>query len=175
SSDGGETATGGPGGVPSQPVTGPTGKSAGEGSAEGDEGGGEVAALPQDWLAFKRFAPSASINDSPIVVRGPDGSEQQLGTGDSPSLSPDGSTVAFAAVDGQIVTAPTAGGSPTPVTSESGGSAVDPAWSPNGASIAYFLNTGGLYVVGATGNDRRLVADVTGLEPAWSPDGTSIV
>jgi hypothetical protein len=48
----------------------------------------------------------------------------------------------------------------------------DPAWSPDGLSIAYSDMTGGLHVVAPDGtNDRRVAA---GDRPAWSPDASRL-
>ncbi|MCG8352512.1 MAG: LpqB family beta-propeller domain-containing protein [Chloroflexales bacterium] len=51
----------------------------------------------------------------------------------------------------------------------------DPAWSPNGARIAFASN--GLYVMNADGdNPTKIVADQGNISgPAWSPDGARIV
>ncbi|HTM34137.1 MAG TPA: amidohydrolase family protein [Vicinamibacterales bacterium] len=52
-----------------------------------------------------------------------------------PSLSPDGSQIAFAAV-GDIWVVPSSGGKPVNVTNDSALD-TDPAWSPDGASLVY--------------------------------------
>jgi TolB protein len=56
---------------------------------------------------------------------------------------------------------------------------VDPAWSPNGASIAFRHDLpafdSGLYVVNPDGSGRRLLDSRRGGYPDWSPDGTKIV
>src|SRR5262249_37434463 len=50
-----------------------------------------------------------------------------------------------------------------------------PAYSPDGASIAFHKSdaAGGIYVAGATGESVRRLTDF-GFEPAWSPDGKQI-
>lgn len=48
----------------------------------------------------------------------------------------------------------------------------DPAWSPDGGTIA-FADSGGVYVMSSGGTSAtRLTAD--GSQPAWSPDGAKI-
>lgn len=67
------------------------------------------------------------------------------------------------------------------------GQAFDPAWSPDGTKIAYYLvnpddyrpgalvTRGDIYVMDADGsNPTRLTTDGQNLDPAWSPDGTKI-
>lgn len=52
------------------------------------------------------------------------------------------------------------------------GAASEPAWSPDGARLAYVRN-GQVYVAAADGTGETLVA--AGQDPAWSPDGTRLV
>lgn len=50
----------------------------------------------------------------------------------------------------------------------------DPAWSPDGTTIAFTRNQQ-LHAVNADGSDlRRLESDLSASTPAWSPDGTRI-
>jgi hypothetical protein len=167
---------------PTVPAAGPTGRpepgghaGAVSGPLDGTAGTATtLPAQPRSWLVFKRFAGDSSINDSPIVVVSPDGTERQLGTGDAPSVAADGH-VAYAGVGGQIVTVRPDGTDGRQLATSGDSSAEYPAWSPDGKQIAYFRNTGGLYLMQADGSGARRVAGGPGLETAWSPDGREIV
>ena len=53
-----------------------------------------------------------------------------------------------------------------------------PAWSPDGSSIAFYHGptlTSGLYVMNTDGSSRRLLDSSGSGYPNWSPDGTRIV
>jgi len=65
------------------------------------------------------------------------------------------------------------------ITAESLANETDPAWSPDGAKVAFVSDRSGnpdIYVMSAEGtNVTRLTNDPTGeYAPAWSPDGSSI-
>lgn len=94
-----------------------------------------------------------------------------------PSLSPDGEGAAFAAI-GDIWTM-RIGEAPVRVTNDAAAD-LDPAWSPDGRSLAFSSDRAGSMDVWTrdlkTGRDRR-VAHVDGkaaMAPVWSPDGRSI-
>ncbi len=96
----------------------------------------------------------------------------------SPALSPDGSTVAYAAsVKGNwgIYSQRVGGRNATALVDEPDRDERGPAFSPDGARIAFHEadNDGGIFVAGATGESVRRVTDI-GFHPAWSPDGTHI-
>lgn len=58
------------------------------------------------------------------------------------------------------------------------GTDLAPAWSPDGATIAFARGRGGIWAVGADGTGLRKVSDVPGgpeSSPAWAPDGSAIV
>ena len=95
-------------------------------------------------------------------------------------LSPTGARAVFAA-RGEIVTVPAGKGDPRNLTNTPGVFARDPAWSPDGQSVAYLSDEGGEY--------RLVVADQKGAvhrtyplsetptffyRPVWSPDGTRV-
>ncbi|HSG00134.1 MAG TPA: protein kinase, partial [Vicinamibacterales bacterium] len=96
----------------------------------------------------------------------------------SPALSPDGSTVAYAArVDGSwgIYAQRVGGRNATVLVDEPDRDEGGPAFSPDGARIAFHESDedGGIFVAGATGESVRRVTDI-GFHPSWSPDGTQI-
>jgi Tol biopolymer transport system component len=94
-----------------------------------------------------------------------------------PKLSPDGKTVAFAAL-GDIYTMPI-GGRPQNVTNDRFLD-TDPAWSPDGTRLAYSSDRGGdllqIWIRDMkTGQSRQLTRMTTQPQgAAWSPDGTRI-
>lgn len=144
-------------------------------------------------LAFT--GPSYEEGGDVFVVDGP-GDVRQLsddGGTFSPSFSPDGSEVVVSSIgdEGEVSDSfgpshlelqiiPAGGGEPRAVGTS--GYATDPAWSPDGARIAFSRTPDGesaesteLWVIGADGTDeRRLIDPEDGLDdrsPAWSPDG----
>jgi len=96
----------------------------------------------------------------------------------SPALSPDGSTVAYAARVNRswgIYSQRVGGRNATVLVDEPGRDEGGPAFSPDGERIAFHESDqdGGIFVAGATGESVRRVTDI-GFHPAWSPDGTQI-
>jgi Tol biopolymer transport system component len=95
-----------------------------------------------------------------------------------PSLSPAGDYFAYTKRDGgdlDIFLQRIGGAQPINLTADSPVDDTEPAWSPDGRSIAFrsARNGGGLFLMGATGESvRRLVG--FGYQPAWSPDGREI-
>lgn len=93
-----------------------------------------------------------------------------------PVLSPDGASVAFGAL-GDLWTM-RIGARPVKITDDEF-FAVDPAWSPDGATLAYTSDRAGnpdLYLRDvAAGTERRLTAlEHAAVRAAWSPDGARI-
>jgi TolB protein len=50
----------------------------------------------------------------------------------------------------------------------------EPAWSPDGARIAFVAGDEGISVAAADGSGERLVAEGSGFSPTWSPDGRAL-
>ena len=97
---------------------------------------------------------------------------------DSPSVSPDGSAVAYGSIrtgtEEICVTGLAPGSRELPITSN-GGANVEPAFSPDGRWLAYHSRKHrGIWVVPSTGGAARQVTDF-GSQPAWSPDSETIV
>jgi Tol biopolymer transport system component len=95
-----------------------------------------------------------------------------------PTISPDGSRIAFVAV-GDLYVARVKGGTPENLTKDHALDA-DPAWSPDGQSLAYSSDRGGglpqLWIRDLrSGRARQLTnIDTQPLGAAWSPDGKRI-
>ncbi|MCG8467568.1 MAG: PDZ domain-containing protein [Gemmatimonadetes bacterium] len=96
------------------------------------------------------------------------------------TLSPSGARAAFE-FRGEIVTAPREEGDVRNITGSTDAHEREPAWSPDGASIAYFSDASGEYELVVQGQDgsgepRRYALDGAGFyeNPRWSPDGTKL-
>lgn len=92
-----------------------------------------------------------------------------------PVFSPSGNTIAFTGRGVRIYTVNAEGFEETKLPVPGGWT---PAWSPDGAWIAYWnARTSEVHVVSAEGSSRRTLTHTPGREdrrPAWSPDGTKI-
>jgi Tol biopolymer transport system component/imidazolonepropionase-like amidohydrolase len=93
-----------------------------------------------------------------------------------PAISPDGSQMAFAAL-GDLWLMPI-GGTPRRLTTDPAVE-TEPAWSPDGKSLAYSSDRGGSMNIWIrdmqSGTDRQLTRlQVASMMPAWSPDGSRI-
>ena len=95
-----------------------------------------------------------------------------------PSLSPDGSMVAYSSNENGsfeiYVKSLAVGGQEIQLTHDEEDN-FEPAWSPDGKSIAYYARRrGGIWVMPALGGAARRLTDF-GSWPAWSPDSAKIV
>jgi Tol biopolymer transport system component len=124
------------------------------------------------WLGERSRATEPSWSEFTQLT---DGS----GVETSPSLSPDGTSFAYASAargSWDIYVQRVGGRNPVLVAGDPNRDERWPAFSPDGKVIAFSLGggNGGIFVVGATGESVRRLTDF-GYNPAWSPDGTHIV
>jgi Tol biopolymer transport system component len=142
-----------------------------------------------DWIAYQAqigTAPRTIVvmteyGTRPVPLPTPAGTQGDLMT---PSLAPDGKTIAFAARVGSVYKIFTWGLDPFGTTvgtakQLTAGYSYDeqPVWSPDGKKIAYLSMMGndyGLFVVDAQGGEPAKVAELTRrfrlASPTWSPD-----
>jgi eukaryotic-like serine/threonine-protein kinase len=95
-----------------------------------------------------------------------------------PALSPDGNQFVYVkSVGGRshIYWQRVGGGNPLDLSKDSSSDDTQPAYSPDGALIAFRSERdgGGLFLMGSTGESARRLTDF-GYNPSWSPDGTEI-
>jgi len=140
-----------------------------------DVASGEVATIPftarVHRIASERVQASHRIADGPVEIKFPRWH----------TVSPDGRTVAFQAV-GRIWLMDLPSGTPRRLTSDGFGPyEYQPAWSPDGQSIAFVSwddqERGAVWRVAATGGTPTRVTPGAAeyQEPVWSPDGRTLV
>ena len=155
-------------------------------------GPGHVSLSPADEsILIVQCVPKTG--SSRLIVMTTDGNlVRRLPTGhvrvDDPSLSPDGRTVAYWASD--VATGQTGGSIytigidesavPVALTDSAAGTDADPAWTPDGKSIAFrrsINDNWDVYQMSSDGSNVRPL--VTGPnrdhKPAWSPDGKQLM
>ena len=99
----------------------------------------------------------------------------------NPFISPNGARAVFEA-RGEIITVPEEKGDPRNLTNTPGAMERDPAWSPDGKSIAFFSDELGEYTLHIVPQDGKGEAKKIGLgekpsiyqSPRWSPDNKKI-
>ena len=122
----------------------------------------------------------------PVTVNGdfPDVREKFANVGDrltNAGISPNGSRAVFEA-RGEIITVPAEKGDPRNLTQTTGVMERDPAWSPDGKTIAYFSDESGEYMLhlkpqSGTGQTLKIALDEKPsfyASPIWSPDSKKI-
>jgi Tol biopolymer transport system component len=95
----------------------------------------------------------------------------------TPTISPDGESLVYVKRDGgdlDLFVQRIDGSKAIVLTGDCDRDDFDPAFSPDGRSLAFRSECGqGVFVMGATGESRRRVADF-GYQPVWSPDGREL-
>jgi len=171
-----------------------------------DQGGvKEIGAMDFDGRGARQLTSHKSLSISPSAAGGriaytsyvrlfpqiwtmglDGGDKREISTGielnASPSLSPDGSQIAFAGSakgNSDIYTIGVGGGSGLHRLTTSRALEASPAWSPTGRQLLYTSDLAGtpqIYVMDAegTGSRRVTLAGNWNDEGAWSPDGSKI-
>jgi len=127
-----------------------------------------VSAFAAQWLATRSHPDSRVALGRTVAVTHEEGIELH------PSLSPDGTLIAYAFGPGDnthVFVRQLAGGRAIDLTPSMIGT--NPRWSPDGSRIL-FASTNGAYVVPALGGTPRRIA-VNAFSGDWSPDGKEIV
>jgi dipeptidyl aminopeptidase/acylaminoacyl peptidase len=165
-----------------QQVTVPTDETGKSGVAAGEM---NLSTETHDAPQFQATASRESKKDE-IGLMNPDGSGVALLKlyGTDPSLSPDGTKVAYCSTKEtqyfQVFVANVDGSSAKRVTNFDHGDACGPVWSHDGKKIAFYAyalpnpsRNPGVWVMNPDGSSQMKLTD-HGLDPAWSPDDRQI-
>ena len=141
------------------------------------------------WLPWAIAAAAVAASAASFALqRGPASSEapwsqftrisEIAGEETSPTLSPDGGTVVYAArvaASWNLYSQRVGGRNATAIVNDPQRDEGGAAFSPDGSLIAFHESdeAGGIFVAGATGESVRRLTEI-GFEPAWSPDGAQI-
>lgn len=129
--------------------------------------GGGLSPAPENSITVPTITTSTTM--TPFTVLG--------GLSFHPEWSPDGDWVVYVSNEGgsmDLWKKPLAGGKSEQLTTFEGNE-TDPAWSPNGRSIAFRKDgaESGLFIIPAAGGSAYQLTDF-GRAPAWSPDSRQI-
>ena len=127
------------------------------------------------WLRLHRTADQSSVDGERVFTQ----LTTHSGRDQFPTLSPDGKWMVY---DGNqtgnadIYLQSVGGQNPINLTRDSPDDDTQPAFSPDGETIAFRSERdgGGIFVMGRTGESVRRITD-SGYTPAWSPEGTRLV
>jgi serine/threonine protein kinase len=138
---------------------------------------GLLALVAMTWWLTRTVAPATLSRESFNEMQITDLPGEEL----FPSLSPDGQEVVYArrSKDGDfdIWQQRIGGTTPNNLTAKNTTDDTHPAYSPDGAFIAFRSERdgGGIFLMGATGESVRRLADQLAYHPAWSPDGKEVI
>jgi len=128
-----------------------------------------VAVAGWTWLHSSRSDERLTVDELVQITAAP-------GYESDPSLAPDAKRLAYTSDEtgaNEVFVRPVGDGPAIQLTKD-GAQNSQPAWSPDGAYVAYrSLVKRGIWVIGALGGAARQVSP-SGSDPAWSRDGTTI-
>jgi serine/threonine protein kinase/Tol biopolymer transport system component len=129
------------------------------------------------WVLGRRSG--APLPEEPLTSPGFTRLTNTPGVEEQPSLSSDGSSILFvgrAAGNADVYLQRVGGRNAINLTKDSPADDYAPAFSPDGARIAFRSERdgGGIFLMGATGESTKRLTDF-GHDPAWSPRGDAIV